>query len=509
MKNNIQPTQHQKENSRVILDDLGFLILMMLLFISPLSSNAENGNIINCSTDTLYTVKQLKEDFVILRNALEEGHAGLYRYTLKEEFDKMFDKIDQSLTESLSEIDFFLKLDPLITNIHCGHTRMGLSSPTNSFINMSPITIPFSFEFINNKTYILYNYSEIKDLIMGGEVVSINGNPIDSIVQKMLPLISSDAQIQTFKYHYLKKANNFSRLYALLYGQCTSFSIIYKSPLNNEKETIDVKGISKAKMMKIAEERYPELSKKLPPISKRYENEIPILEIRTFNSSEFAESNISYPAFLKEAFNEFKENDIKNLIIDLRNNDGGDDEYGKILASYLFDKPFYYYKKLEFKKTAYDFLECTDLLSEEWESFVKDAKKNSNDWYDFIDHPNIGEQKNLDPSFNGKVYILINGNSFSTTGDITSIIHFNKKAKFIGEECGAAYYGSNSFVIPVLTLPNTKIRISIPLIKYTLAVDGYPTNRGIIPDYPIYTDIKDLVNGKDSEMEYLIKLITE
>ena len=510
MKNSIQPTQHRKENTRGILYNLGLPILMILLFLSTTNSNGENINTLNNNIiDTLYTVKQLKEDFVILHKALEEGHAGLYRYTPKAEFDEMFEKIKQSLNKPMSEIEFFLKLDPLIANIHCGHTRMGLSSSTISFINKSPITIPFSFEFINKKTYLLYNYSELKNLMMGGEVVSIKGNPIDSIVQKMLPLISSDAHIQTFKYHYLKKANNFSRLYALLYGQSASFSIIYKSPLSSKEDTLEIKGISKEAMMKIADERYPELSVKSQPISKRYENGIPVLEIRTFESIEYEESNISYVAFLEETFREFKENGKKNLIIDLRNNDGGEDENGKILASYLFDKPFNYYQALEFKNTSYDFLKYTNISAEEWEGLVKGLKKNSNGWYDFTDYPNIGEQNNSTPYFNGNVYVLINGNSFSTTGELTSIIHFNKKAKFVGEECGAAYYGSNSGIIPLLTLPNTKIKISIPLLKYTMAVDNYPKDRGIIPDYPFLTDMKDLVNGKDAEMEYLLKLISK
>jgi len=509
MKNNIQSILHRKVNTKGFIYNLGWFIFLTLPFIFPVNSNSQNVNTPNYNIDSLFTVNQLSEDLVILREALEEGHAGLYRYSSKEGLDEMLEKIDRKLTEPMSEFDFFLELQPLIAEINCGHTRLGLSTDGNASLNMQPISIPFSLKFINNKIYLLYNYSEIEDLMMGGEVISINGNPIDKILQNMLSLISSDAHIQSSKYHYLEKVNNFSRFYIFLYGKCTSFSITYKSQITNEKRTIDVTGISKKTMATIKKERYPELSKKLPPISIRYIEDIPILIIRTFNSSDYSESNISYPEFLKEFFLELKEKDVNKLIIDLRNNDGGDDEYGRILTSYLLDEAFYYYNMLEYKKTTYEFLEYTNIPSEDWEAIVKGAIKKSNGWYDFIDHPNIGEQKILNPSFRGKVYILINGSSFSTTGEVTSIIHFNKKAKFVGEECGAAYYGSNSGIIPVLTLPNTKIRISIPLLKYTLAVDGYPTDRGIIPDHPIFTDIMDLINGKDSELEYLIGLITK
>ena len=36
--------------------------------------------------------EKLREDFRILRGALEEGHPGIYRYTPKAELDKRFDQ---------------------------------------------------------------------------------------------------------------------------------------------------------------------------------------------------------------------------------------------------------------------------------------------------------------------------------------------------------------------------------------------------------------------------------
>jgi C-terminal processing protease CtpA/Prc len=122
-------------------------------------------------------------------------------------------------------------------------------------------------------------------------------------------------------------------------------------------------------------------------------------------------------------------------------------------------------------------------------------------------HPNFGEQKPIPPIFKGKVYVLINGNSFSGTGECTSLMHYHKKATFIGEECGAGYYGNTSGFMPLLTLPNTKIRVRIPMIRYTMAVSGYPKNRGIIPEYPVSLTIEDLLNERDTVMEFTINLI--
>lgn len=42
-----------------------------------------------------------------------------------------------------------------------------------------------------------------------------------------------------------------------------------------------------------------------------------------------------------------------------------------------------------------------------------------------------------------------------------------------------------------------------------MAVPGYPKDRGIIPDYPVSPTIEDLLNDKDSVMEFTIDLITQ
>src|SRR5207253_9969165 len=51
--------------------------------------------------------------------------------------------------------------------------------------------------------------------------------------------------------------------------------------------------------------------------------------------------------------------------------------------------------------------------------------------YRMVKHPNWGLQQPSQPAFTGKVYILINGNSFSTTSEFLSHAHAHKRATFI------------------------------------------------------------------------------
>lgn len=99
--------------------------------------------------------------------------------------------------------------------------------------------------------------------------------------------------------------------------------------------------------------------------------------------------------------------------------------------------------------------------------------------------------------------------SFSATGESTSLFHYYKKAVFFGEECGAGYYGNTSGFMVMATLPNTKIQVRIPLILYTMAVDGYPMNRGIVPDVPVTPTIEDLLAGRDLVMDRALEFLAE
>ena len=103
-------------------------ILCMVLLCSPVLAEQE-AKTQDFDPGKKFPVKELKDDFRLLRTALEEGHGGLYRYTSKQELDQQFETLPGKLTQPLTAREFFLRLAPLIANINDGHTRLMLSSP--------------------------------------------------------------------------------------------------------------------------------------------------------------------------------------------------------------------------------------------------------------------------------------------------------------------------------------------------------------------------------------------
>ncbi len=116
------------------------------------------------------------------------------------------------------------------------------------------------------------------------------------------------------------------------------------------------------------------------------------------------------------------------------------------------------------------------------------------------------KQKDPKPNnFKGKIYVLINGGSFSASSIISSNLKSTKRAFFVGEETGGAYNGTVAAQMPLVQLPNSKVNLRIGLALVS------PTNktsemegRGIFPDKEIIPTIEDRKNNIDPELKWIL-----
>jgi len=235
------------------------------------------------------------------------------------------------------------------------------------------------------------------------------------------------------------------------------------------------------------------------------------LTLNTFDSKQYKTAKIDFPQFVKESFRQLDEQKVKHLIIDLRNNGGGKEGYEDEIFSHMTDHDYKKFNYVETSAFSYSFYRYTDYKGD-WmqldsilrhEHYLeKDGRILRKEGIEV--HP----QPQSNP-FTGNVYVLTSGLTYSAAATLTSLLKNHTKAVFIGEEAGGGYYGNTSGIRIILKMPNSKLEVGIPLLKFVFNIkdESVPFGHGIYPDYYLQPTIKEFLNNADVEMNFIEKII--
>jgi C-terminal processing protease CtpA/Prc len=241
------------------------------------------------------------------------------------------------------------------------------------------------------------------------------------------------------------------------------------------------------------------------------------LSLRFLKDPEIAHARIGYfvgddfPRWVEDTFTTLHDKGTRTLILDLRGNGGGNDMYGAMLVSRLTDKPFRYFDHIHVKTITPAFKAPSDWNGDDRHVSKLREGMRPDPAGGFLltekGHPGVAEQQPANLPFLGNVFVLIDGGTFSTAADFCAVTHHLKRATFVGDETGGGYYGNNSGLQAVVTLPNSGFQVRVPMSEYFNAVPGYDgTRRGTRPDYPVETTTAALLEGKDEQLDYALKL---
>jgi C-terminal processing protease CtpA/Prc len=108
--------------------------------------------------------------------------------------------------------------------------------------------------------------------------------------------------------------------------------------------------------------------------------------------------------------------------------------------------------------------------------------------------------------FDGNVYILTNGLTFSASSLFCSDLKGQKNIKLVGEETGGGWYGNSGIMIPNITLPHTKLKVRLPVFRLVQYQHIPFKGTGVIPDIYVGPNWRDILNGVDTKMEVVKEL---
>lgn len=444
-------------------------------------------------------------DFDVLRRALEEAHGGFDRFSTRAELDRRLDRHRARLNGPMSTLTFGGIVAEAIAEIRDGHARLELDSVTSAALARARV-FPLRVQFEGDQLIVLFNDSPGDSTIRPGmEILRINERPIVGVVGALLPKVSGDGFIETGRRARL--ARGFAPLFWMYFEQADTYTVTARDTAGLSVTTT-LPGVLERDRRTIVNPLNAVIAENIvrleaPPgnVSLQFFDDTAIarLRIRAFDGQRF-------PALLDSAFRDLREQGTKALILDLRGNGGGVDEYGALLASYFVEQPFRYFDHIRLTTIAPSFATWpTRTFDAVRAGTVPDPRGGFR--VTPVHHPGVGEQRPASHPFLGKLVVLIDGGSFSTTADVAAQLRSRERATFVGEETGGTYEGNTSGLNALIVLPNSRLRLKIMMYGYWNAVrPPDKPGRGTLPDHMVAYRVGDLLRGRDLALERAISL---
>jgi len=459
-----------------------------------------------------YSSQQLQQDYSLLRNILEKKHPSLYWYTSKDSMDMFFDKYYNDIKDSMTEQQFGWRIiAPLTDKIHCGHTSFGMSKRYNNWAENKKFPSFPLFMKCWNDTMAVTNNLNRKDSVFkrGTLVTSVNGLNNEALGQTMFGYMTEDGNANNA--NYIRLSSNFPYYHRNIFGISKIYTVKYIDSAGTE-QTINlpvfetpkdssrkIKAIAAVKKEKIQTRQKRLLDKRSLAIDTA--NNTAIITLNTFSSGGLRK-------FYRQTFRYIRKSGISNVVLDLRSNGGGRINLSTLLTRYV--------SRVNFKVADTSFAVAKSLRP--YSRYIKNGFVNNLGLFfltqknkDGLYHFGRWERKIYKPKtinhFSGKLYVLINGSTFSASALFCNAVKGQPGIILVGEEAGGGWYGNNGVLIPDITLPNTHLRVRLPLFRLVQYHHAPKDGRGVPPDLYIGTDYRALIKGVDKKMQVVMEMI--
>jgi hypothetical protein len=422
---------------------------------------------------------QVSEDIATFKAAFENLHPSLHRYAPPEAVSAFFSEVARAVPSIITERDLYRTLAPFASIVRDGHTDLGLSEatlrPGESRI------LPLSVHIQGDRLWVVRSHH--RELTPGSEILAIDGTPAAEVLRLVRAAEPRDGHSEGGPRFTLSAGFRFARQLAALTDPRASHLLRIVAPTSDEPISIEVASMTVAALRETeptGERPTP------PPVELNTVDGVPVLMVRAFSSG-IGES-------IRGAVRTVIARGSPALVIDVRGNGGGWDTLGLQLFAHIAEGPFQYYEALHVNPPSSHPL----LIGAEIPGFR--GTRAPDGGYRMTSHPNLGTHQPDPVNYRGRVVVLMDGGSFSTTAEFLAAVRASRRATLVGEESGGAECGNTSGTSAMVTLPHSRLQLAVPLVRYVMAIPCDGRGRGVLPDIAVPVTIEDRLASRDVQL---------
>lgn len=445
-----------------------------------------------------------------LYERLRDSHFDLYVHRTREDYDAFYQQMRESFAESMSHFDLQVALQRFMAYGRVAHSRIDFPAlEFERFRAEGGKIAPLNVKLRDGRIFVVSSLLGLEQAQPqpGDEILALNGEPAERWRERLLAHVSADNDYLADTLLELQ----FSALLWLEIGAVEQIELRIRR-VDGQTQAITLPTRNREQMRAAHAKLPPSLALNWSKREARMlENRLAYLRPGPFyNDDPKASSmwdNSAFATFIDHSFSKFTSAQANTLLIDLRDNPGGDNSFSDLLLRRYADQPFRFCSSFKIKVSAATTASNAARLAQGDSEISAEfaelyANQEPGDLVDF-------QIPMVDPApdnerFNGEVYALINRYSYSNAVMVAAMSQDYEFATIIGEETAdlASTYGA----MEQFSLSRTGISVGYPK-AHIVRPSGDTQSRGVVPDIKIDTPL--LEGAEDPVLQATIKAIDQ
>lgn len=472
------------------------------------------------------TPRRMQRDLRVFRQIREQANSGFLRYRSAAFMDSLYAGAMARTNRPMPLTEFYKIIMELTDAEGSCHNNTTLPGEVLDYLPKDRGFFPYSLKRVGGQMLVNNAGGAIP---LGARILSINGMRDTAIMQRFFKYLPTDGYNRSAKLRF-SVDNSFGWRYPLEFGVQDSFRILYQLPGAQLPAAITILSIG------IGEKRQIYAARHSAPAESYFDSDAgpaysasmrdsttALLRFRRFDMAGNADdpAYAVFCAFLDSVFSTLRVRRIPNLIIDVRNNPGGNDPNYEKVFTYLTDRPF---RENTLAYTNFGALPLPQYYR--WSSSYPDNQKRENaelnalfkelfavpDGARHLQTPanNPVYYPDTVNRFEGNLYLLIDENVASAASHFASLVCAYSKARVVGVETTGGYYGHNGHFPVEYVLPESKIRTRFSIVwveQDARQLPSQPVGRGIIPDVEVHQSYADFMANEDTQLKAVMRMI--
>ncbi|MEL6869137.1 MAG: S41 family peptidase [Pseudomonadota bacterium] len=475
--------------------------LLVLLFAAALPAEADE-----IDWDATLPTTLIQQDFTALYRGLKSAHADLFAQRSRDEYDTYYQSMLNQFDKPLSRFDVQLAFQRFAAFGNVAHASIGFpDSAYDAFRERDGRTLPIYLRIVDGVAYVGENYAGNPKVRTGDEILAINGLDMTEWLRRTAELVSADTP---YIAHSLLEYWFPRNLWALV-GEQPRFELQLRR--GDRRFDVTVAASTREEQQAIAAKQPATFELDSNERSFRMLNQhIGYLRPGPFYNAENPAApwdNAAFIAFIDGAFEHFIDQQAGSLIIDLRQNPGGDNSFSDAMLAWIADEPFRFCSAFLIRSSDEAAAANAQRLERNGGAvegvstlFAQQYERVPRGQVFAFDIPYA--QPRDGARFKGKVFALINRHSYSNAVNVAAIIQDYKLGVIAGEKTSdmATTYGA----METFALPNTGIDVGFPK-AHIIRPSGDRKPDGVTPDWVINSPV--VASDTDRVLNVLVERI--